>query len=102
MGGFGTWSLVAHSPDRFAAIAPICGGGEPKTVKGFKHVPAWVFHGTKDGAVGFERSEQMVDALKKQGAEVKFTAYEGVGHDSWTVSYANPELYSWFLGHEKK
>ena len=29
MGGFGTWSLAAHPPNRFAAIVPICGGGEP-------------------------------------------------------------------------
>src|SRR6185312_957721 len=27
LGGFGTWSLGLHHPERFAAIAPICGGG---------------------------------------------------------------------------
>ena len=33
MGGFGTWDLASYSPERFAAIAPICGGGDAtKTV----------------------------------------------------------------------
>jgi predicted peptidase len=28
MGGFGTWNLGLNHPEKFAAIAPICGGGE--------------------------------------------------------------------------
>jgi predicted peptidase len=102
MGGFGTWDLAAHEPQRFAAIAPICGGGEPIHVKQHKHVPTWVFHGAKDGAVPIARSEQMVEALKKQDADVTFTVYPEAGHDSWTESYNNPKLYEWFLSHERK
>ena len=33
MGGFATWSLAVYQPNRFAALAPICGGGEPITAK---------------------------------------------------------------------
>jgi hypothetical protein len=29
MGGEGVWSLAAAHPNRFAAIVPICGGGDP-------------------------------------------------------------------------
>ena len=29
MGGYGTWDLAIRYPNRFAAIAPICGGGTP-------------------------------------------------------------------------
>ena len=29
MGGFGTRELATAHPERFAAIAPICGGGNP-------------------------------------------------------------------------
>ena len=32
MGGFGTWSLGLEHPERFAALAPICGGGDPLAV----------------------------------------------------------------------
>ena len=48
MGGYGTWKLAAAYPDRFAAIIPICGGGDPKTAEKIKHLPIWVFHGAKD------------------------------------------------------
>ena len=44
----------------------------------------------------------MVNALKKFGCEVKFTVYPGVGHDSWTQTYSNPQLYEWFLEHERR
>ena len=27
MGGFGTWHVAMDAPKRFAAIAPVCGGG---------------------------------------------------------------------------
>ena len=97
MGGFGTWSLAAYTPDRFAAVAPICGGGEPHRTRQFPHLPVWVFHGAKDGVVPLERSQEMVDALEKHGGNVKLTVYPEAGHDSWTESYDNPELYEWML-----
>lgn len=97
MGGFGTWSLAAFSPDRFAALVPVCGGGDPNTVRRISHVAVWVFHGAKDPAVPLERSEKMVEALKKAGGNVKFTVYPEAGHDSWTEAYNDPELYKWLL-----
>jgi predicted peptidase len=97
MGGFGTWSLAAYQPKRFAAIMPICGGGDAIVTKLFKTVPAWVFHGAKDSVVPVERSEVMVDALEKAAGTVKFTVYPEAGHDAWTETYANPEVYQWLL-----
>ena len=103
MGGFGTWDLARHYPDKFAAIAPICGGGDPQFVQALAHMPAWVFHGEDDPAVPIRRSEEMVDALKKAGdPEVKFTRYPGVGHDSWVKAYNDPELYEWLLSHKRE
>jgi predicted peptidase len=97
MGGFGTWSLAAYQPNRFAALVPICGGGEPITAKVLTYAPAWVFHGAKDAVVPLERSEKMVEVLKKRGGSVKFTIYPEAGHDAWTQTYANPEVYEWLL-----
>lgn len=102
MGGFGTWSLAAYTPYRFAALVPICGGGEKFWVKKIKHVPIWVFHGAKDGAVPLERSQTLVDVLKKEKADVSFTIYPEAGHDSWTETYNNPELYEWLLKQKSK
>jgi predicted peptidase len=97
MGGFGTWTLAAFSPDRFAALVPICGGGDPNTARRLSHLAVWVFHGAKDPTVPVKRSEDMVEALKKAGNGVKFTVYPDAGHDSWTEAYNNPELYEWLL-----
>jgi predicted peptidase len=89
--------LAAATPDRFAAIVPICGGGEPPWAKRIAHLPVWVFHGAKDTSVPLERSEKMVDALKKEGGNVRFTVFPDAGHNSWTEAYATPELYQWLL-----
>jgi predicted peptidase len=101
MGGFGTWQLAAYAPERFAAIAPICGGGDPYWAKRLVHLPVWVFHGAKDAVVPLERSQIMVDALKKNGGNPKFTVYSEAEHDAWTATYDNPELYEWFLANKR-
>ena len=101
MGGFGSWRLAAYTPKRFAAIAPICGGGETYWTRRFPHLPVWVFHGAKDRGVPLERSQEMVDALKKAGGEPKLTVYPDAGHDSWTETYNNPKLYEWLLAQER-
>jgi predicted peptidase len=97
MGGFGTWRLAAENPERFAAIAPVCGGGDPFHARRLKHLPIWVFHGAKDDVVPILASEVMVDALKKAGNEIKFTVYPETGHDSWVDAYNTAELYQWLL-----
>jgi predicted peptidase len=101
MGGFGAWALAIAQPQRFAAIVPICGGGKPDEVAAIKHVPAWVFHGARDKIVPLESSTMMVEALRAAGGDVRFTVYPELGHDSWTVTYANPELYTWLLEHRR-
>src|SRR5947209_1805481 len=63
MGGFGTWSLAAKYPDRWAAIAPICGGGDPKQAEKIKNIPCWCFHRDADKAVPVARSRAMMKAL---------------------------------------
>lgn len=97
MGGYGTWTLVAAAPERFAAAVPICGGGNVADAEKLKGVPFRVYHGDQDRAVPVGRSREMVEALKKAGGRVEYTEYEGVGHDSWTRTYAADELYDWLL-----
>ncbi len=105
MGGFGTWSLGLRHPDRFAALAPICGGGtilsallpDDEIKARLKTLPIWVFHGAKDPVVKLEESERLVNALKRAGNNAKLTVYPEANHDSWTETYNNPVLYDWFL-----
>ncbi len=100
MGGFGTWTLAAQYPNRFAAITPICGGSERIIGPRLKKVPVWAFHGAKDNVVPLARSQEMVDAVKKAGGDAKLTIYPEADHDSWTEAYNTPELYEWFLSHK--
>ena len=102
LGGYGTWDIIARQPTLFAAAVPICGGSRPELAERMKGVPLWVFHGDADPAVPVSRSREMVEALKKLDAKVKYTEYPGVGHDSWTASYHNPKLYSWLFERVKK
>jgi predicted peptidase len=110
MGGFGTWSLGLSHPEKFAAIAPICGGGdyitpylaEEEHKAALQSLPVWAFHGGKDPVVPHEESERMVKFLQQIGVkEVKLTIYPDALHDSWTQTYANPELFAWFLQHSR-
>jgi predicted peptidase len=103
MGGGGTWMWATAHAERFAAIVPICGyKNDPKQAAKLKDLPVWVFHGAKDKSVPLSRSEEMVNALKDAGGNVKLKIYPDAGHDSWTETYNNPELYSWLLEQKRK
>jgi predicted peptidase len=102
MGGYGTWSLAAADPERWAAIAPVCGGGDPKTAARITDVPCWCFHGDQDRAVPVERSREMIAALKSAGGQPRYTEYPFVGHNSWDPTYNTPELFPWLLSHQRK
>jgi predicted peptidase len=99
MGGHGTWSLALAQPNRFAAIAPVCGWADTTKASLIAHLPIWVFHGAKDNVVPVQASESMVNALNNFGSDVKLTIYPEANHDSWTETYNNEELYIWFLKH---
>lgn len=101
MGGFGTWSLAVRYPDRFAALAPICGGLWMQSAAPIRDLPVWAFHGDADDVVPFSATEEIVTELRSLDADVEFTRYAGVGHDSWTETYANPALYDWLLSHRR-
>ena len=101
MGGMGTWALAAAQPQRLAAIAPICGGGDPKTAERIKHLPVWAFHGARDRVVPLKATQDMIDALKRAGAEPKLTVYPNAGHNSWTAAYNDKQLYEWLLSQKR-
>ena len=102
MGGFGTWSLMAEKPDLFAAGIPICGGGDVKKADKLVKIPIWVFHGDKDVTVKVELSRNMVKAIENAGGKPKYTEYPGVGHDSWTKTYADEKVLTWLFEQKKK
>lgn len=100
MGGFGVWSIAAAHPELWSALVPISGGGSPELAAKVKEIPTWVFHGEKDGLVPADRSQQMVDALRKAEGNVIYTPIQDGTHDVWTDVYGSPEVLSWILNPE--
>jgi predicted peptidase len=102
MGGSGSWHLAAAYPSMFAAVVPICGWanpflGFPERIRVLRDVSVWAFHGAEDEVIPLQRSQELVDVLKANQGNVKFTVYPDTPHDSWTQTYKNPELYKWLL-----
>jgi predicted peptidase len=120
MGGNGTWEIAANNPGKFAALAPICGpvrilprygslvSDELQSEKRYQLIaqkigktPVWVFHGEKDPVVPASESQQIVDAFKAAGGDVRYSEYVGVGHDSWNKAYVEPGFFPWLLSYER-
>lgn len=102
MGGFGAWETAAKHPELYAAVAPVCGGGNPLWGHGLSRTPVWAFHGDADSVVPAAMTEAMAMGMRRFGsAEPRITIYPEVGHDSWTRAYDDPELYRWLLQHRR-
>jgi len=103
MGGFGTWAWATENPERFAAVAPIAGGGVAHyAARHMKNLPIWAFHGEKDTVVLPQETFNVVNALTRLGApEVRLTVYPEAAHDAWTQAYDTQALYTWLLSHRR-
>ncbi len=99
MGGFGTWETAMEYPQTYAALVPICGGAGVRFVMAekIKHIPVWIFHGEKDTVVEPAFSKRMNEVLIKLGAQPKLTLYPQAGHDAWTATYDNQEMWDWLF-----
>ncbi len=100
LGGFGSWNLAARHPDGFAAVAPICGGGDPSSASKLAKVKVWAWHGGADTVVPASRTRGMIAAIKKAGGNPQYTELPGVGHDSWTPAYSDTSdkgLLAWMF-----
>lgn len=97
MGGYGAWDLATRQPDWFAAVVPICGGGDVRAASRLCGVPVWAWHGAADRAVPVARSREMVEAIRAAGGEPRFSELAGVGHDSWSAAYASDGALPWLF-----
>jgi len=102
MGGAGTWSIATLFPDKFSAIAPICGRGRPEAVEAIKALPTWIIVGDEDGLATVQNARAMAQALRDAGAKPRQTEYRAVGHNSWDRAYNDPTLFAWLVAQSKK
>lgn len=100
MGGYGAWNTAMEYPDKFAAVIPLCGGGNVKDVCKISNVPVWAFHSKDDDKVAFSETERLVEKLKKCNGNVKFTCLEGKGHAIQWI-YEKEDVYKWMLEQQK-
>ncbi len=107
LGGYGTWVWAQHSPQHFAAIAPVAGSTnligkeDPIDPCQFKGIGMWAIHGDSDDVVDPAGSFNVVQAARKCGLPARLTIYPETGHDSWTKAYDDAALYTWFLQHRR-
>ncbi len=101
MGGFATWDIICRRPNFFAAAMPICGGGDATQASKLIGLPIWAFHGGSDSVVPPLCTSDMVEAIQCAGGSPKMTIYSGVGHDSWTQTYADPKALDWLFSQRK-
>ncbi|MBQ8850056.1 MAG: prolyl oligopeptidase family serine peptidase [Clostridia bacterium] len=95
MGGYTTWQLAMSHPELFAAIVPICGGGMYWNAGRLKSTAVWAFHGEADPTVLCEESKKMVEKINKAGGNARLTVYEGIGHNAWTPTFRDAEVWRW-------
>jgi predicted peptidase len=103
MGGFGVFDMLERYPDYFAAAIPICGGGDTTMANRFAgKTPVRIFHGGADPIVAVESSRRYYHALKRLGADVDYTEYPGVGHNSWDNVFVERDLLHWLFSNKKE
>lgn len=102
MGGSGSWRIATEHPGVFAAVVPLCGGGDPSKAAALKDTPIWAFHGDKDDEVPLERSTSMIEAIKSSGGTLaQLSILEGEGHLIASGVYAKPELHEWIFAQRR-
>ena len=101
MGGTGTWRLAMAAPERFAAIAPICGSGIVWYGRMLKDVPILVYHGDCDDIVPIQSSMEMITSVNRSGGNASIKVLQGVKHNAWDAAYEGEELYTWLLSHKR-
>lgn len=100
MGGTGTWMLAMADPERFAAIAPVCGTGIYWYGCRLTKLPIYMFHGDCDDIVPVGESVSMLNAVNKNGGMAKLEIVNGGGHDIYCDVFTD-KLVEWFLSHKR-
>ena len=102
MGGFGAWELAAETPERYAALALVCGGGNPRHAARFPSLPVWLFHSAADERVKVEGSDKLFKALQRKNSPVAYTRHADASHvETWQRAYGSTMVFDWFLQHTR-
>ncbi len=114
MGGAGATTIGFHHPDRFATVTSFFGDSRYDlstyvrailhdeasahrinaldVVDNARHIPVWLIHGQEDRTSPIAQSQELADALRQRGFQVRFDAVPGAGHEGALVARFLPEL----------
>lgn len=102
MGGYGTWNIITHYSDFFAAAIPICGAGDPSKAEYLMNMPIWCFHGDQDTAVPVSGSRDMYEAISVyDNNKIKYTEWTDGGH-AWAPAYARKDVWEWLFSQSRQ
>jgi predicted peptidase len=118
MGGAGAWYLGSRHAERFAALVAVCGyvtgtarhpgpfvdSEEPfsELAEAVAGLPIWIFHGGADQVIPVAESQGIAAALEAIGADVTYTEFEGVNHNSWDSAYSTDGLAPWLFSQKRE
>lgn len=103
LGAFGTYDLIIHYPNYFAAAFTQSGQANVALYpKRAANVPLWIFHGAIDDVINPWPDRSLYKALQQSGAKnVKYTEYPGLKHMILTNVLAEPNLLPWLFSFKK-
>jgi predicted peptidase len=106
-GGYGTWDLNLKYPDVFAAMVPICGGGDPALAANIVEKPIWAFHAAADFVIPVSHSRNIIQALRNLGGNPHYTEYPvdayiwPIAHFAWVPAYQSVKMREWLFNQKK-
>lgn len=102
MGGFAAWDAIARRPNFFAAAVPIAGGGDPKKAPEWKNLPIWAFASAGDTTCPVSGTRSVIEALKKEGANAKYTEDPKKTHGEICQAWKDEiELPNWLFSQKR-
>lgn len=98
MGGFATWDAIARRPNFFAAAIPIAGGGDPGRAAEWVNLPIWAIASAGDRTCPVSGTRVVIQALKKVGADIKYTEDPAKNHGAICNAWADIDgLADWLF-----
>lgn len=104
IGAYGVFNVAMDSPEKFAALLPLCGGcndSDTSRICNLRNIPIWAFHGISDDKIPISETERIVETLKRCGDKILFTRIENEGHSIQYLYETKPEIYDWLLKQKK-
>ena len=102
MGGVGTYDIVAHYPEIFAAAIPICGAIAPGHLGEAKDVAFRIYHGDDDATVPVECSRRAYKELRNAGAKVEYIEIPSGKHGINFHVYNQPDFMEWLFKQKRR